>query len=142
MPNDNPSATQSVAAAPVAQWIDKARARLKLPGGPGITAADLDELAATAGGPTGVRQRLLYLHAQGMHPHAGILAATEIDPTRPAKGTTLDPKPDMPYRSVYDAMVNGWRIVYFPDANRASEDRELGVYGYLFILEKLEQPCA
>lgn len=118
-------------------WVEKARGKIK---GAGVTEADLDELLALAAAPQRFKQRLLYLTAQGMNPYAPVLAATSVDPVEPPIGHRLEPQPKMPYNSVFDAMADGWRIVSFPDANRESEDRELGVYGYLFILEKME-PC-
>lgn len=120
--------------ASIAAWIDRARAKLTREP---LAGADLDELAGLANAPR-VRQRLLYLTAQGMSPLSSVLSTYAVDPVHPVEGARLEPKARMPYRTIHDAMVDGWRVVRFPDADRASEDRELGVYGYLFVLEKLE----
>jgi hypothetical protein len=90
------------------------------------------------GATTGIRQRLLYLHAALPSIYAPLIAAAAHEPVAGAT-TQIDPlAPELPYQSVHDAVVDGWRIVHFPDQRAPFEDREIDILGYEFILEKLE----
>ncbi|HCI85835.1 MAG TPA: hypothetical protein DHV68_03210 [Dehalococcoidia bacterium] len=60
----------------------------------------------------------------------------------PVKGTIveIDPtKTGIDYDSVYDAICDGWRVVHFPDQRGSIEYSEIEVYGYQFVLEKMEE---
>ena len=85
-----------------------------------------------------MRQRLLYLHAAGTHPGSLVTAAIFVEPVEGGADIQLQPNPQMPYNAVHDALVDGWRIVQFPRPNTTSDDRNVGVIGYEFILEKME----
>ena len=85
-----------------------------------------------------LRQRLLYLHAAGMHPSSLVTAAIFVEPVSGGADIQLQPNPQMPYNAVHDAILDGWRIVQFPRPNTTSDDRHVGVIGYEFILEKME----
>ena len=86
-----------------------------------------------------LKQRLLYLSAQSTDPrspaisqalHEAVLDSfVEIDPTK----TGLD------YESVHDAICDGWRVVHFPDQRGSLDGSEVEVFGYQFVLEKMEQ---
>ncbi len=56
-------------------------------------------------------------------------ALTEIDPT----GV------DWPYGSVHDALIDGWRVVHFPDQRAPFAESSIDILGYQFILEKMER---
>ena len=47
--------------------------------------------------------------------------------------------PSCPYLNVHDAIVDGWRVVHFPQQRAPFDDREIDVLGQEFILEKLEE---
>ena len=57
----------------------------------------------------------------------------------PNSVTQIDPlETDMPYASVFDAILDGWRVIHFPQQRAPYDDREIDVIGYEFILEKIE----
>lgn len=124
------------------RWL--AAARCKLENG-GLHAADLDELLTISQKPETqkpqpqLRQRLLYLHANGMSTHALVIAARFCEPIRNLPHAELSTQPQMPYNTVHEAILDGWRVVQFPRQNAASPDREVTFFGYEFILEKLEE---
>jgi len=116
-------------------WIEQARAKARAGA---LGEADLDDLAKIVGGKGRLRQRLLYLTANGMSTYALVIAADSREPVRNVPSPTLSPKPELPYRSVYDAILDGWRVISFPAQNAPYDDRELHILCYQFILEKLE----
>src|SRR5437763_482836 len=84
------------------------------------------------------RQRLLYLHASMPGLYAPVVAAALHEPI-PGRHTQIDPAaPDPPYKTVFEALCEGWRIVHFPDQRAPFDDREIDILGYEFILEKWE----
>ena len=86
-----------------------------------------------------LRQRLLYLHAVNPSIYADLVAAAIHEPVA-GSVTEIDPQaPELPYRNVHDAIVDGWRIVHFPQQRAPFDDREIDVLGQEFILEKLEE---
>lgn len=85
-----------------------------------------------------IRQRLLYVHAGNPSIYAELIAAAIHEPVSGAI-TEIDPMvSDMPYKSVHEAVVDGWRIIHFPHQQAFFDDREIDVIGYEFILEKME----
>jgi hypothetical protein len=85
-----------------------------------------------------LRQRLLYLHAGSPNIHSRVLAATLHEPIRGAT-PQIDPlAPELPYNSVFEAILEGWRVIHFPDQRAPYDDREIDIVGYEFILEKME----
>ena len=86
-----------------------------------------------------LKQRLLYLSAESTDPRSQAISQAlhepvvgsivEIDPT----STGID------YESVHAAVIDGWRIVHFPDQRGTLADTGVDVLGYQFILEKMEQ---
>ena len=123
---------------PVAAWVDAARRTLRAGGS--LREADLDRLLADARGSRfRLRQRLLYLHTVNPSIYADLVAAAIHEPVTGAV-TEIDPQAsEMPYRSVHDAIVDGWRVVHFPQQRAPFDDREIDVIGHEFILEKLEE---
>lgn len=84
------------------------------------------------------RQRLLYLHARTPSVFSEILGLTLIEPVAGFKVEISAEEPQWPYRTVHDAMVEGWQVVQFPHLQAPFDDRDLDVIGYEFILQKME----
>jgi hypothetical protein len=118
----------------IKNWIEQARTKLH---NGGVTAADLDALEQSTEKQR--RQSLLYLHVSGMSTLALVIATDYRAAKRAADGPRLEPEPQLPYRTVHDAIVDGWRVVQFPSQEAPIGDRELNIVGYQFILEKMEE---
>lgn len=115
-----------------------ADARLKLEGG-AFGPADLDRLLEAAASASGsLRQRLLYLHTASPNIQSPLVGGALYEPEVGAY-TQIDPlAPELPYKNVHDAIVNGWRVIHFPQQLAPFDDREIDLIGYEFILEKME----
>lgn len=88
---------------------------------------------------TRARQRLLYLHAINNNLHAEVVAFALHEP-REGWISELDPRnPQPPYPSVHAAVVDGWRVIHFPQ-QRASVPAPPGFVGFEFVLEKWGVP--
>lgn len=104
-----------------------------------LTAADLDALAQPACGAA--RQWLLYIHAAHPSIYSEALSATLHEPV-PGKAPQVDPlATPPPYKSVHEAICEGWRVVHFPNQRDAFDDREVDIVGYEFILERIAPPA-
>ena len=132
-----PAASTPSPADPVSAWVDAARRKLQA--GDSLSEADLDRLlAGCRGSCCRLRQRLLYLHADTPSIYADLVAAAIHEPVAGAV-TGIDPQaPELPYRNVHDAIVEGWRVVHFPQQRAPFDDREIDLMGHEFVLEKLE----
>lgn len=84
------------------------------------------------------RQRLLYLHARTPGVFSEILSFTLIEPIKGYRVELSAEEPEWPYRTVHDALVDGWQVVQFPHLQSPFDDADLDVIGYEFILQKLE----
>ena len=81
------------------------------------------------------KQRLLYISSETTHLQSQALSIAFYEPVS-GFIAEIDPTVDIfQYESVHDALVDGWRVVHFPD-QRGSDSLDL--IGYQFILEKLE----
>jgi hypothetical protein len=85
------------------------------------------------------RQKLLYLHASSPNIQSKVIAYAMHDFADDGFPGAIDPMaPKSPYASVYEAIVDGWRVIHFPLQMAHFEDREIDILGYEFILEKME----
>jgi len=84
------------------------------------------------------RQRLLYLHARTPSVFSEVLGLTLIEPVAGFRVEISAEEPQWPYKTVHEALVEGWQIVQFPYLQAPFDDRELDVIGYEFILQKME----
>lgn len=87
---------------------------------------------------TNPKQHLLYLHARSPSIRSEVVGAALHEPVA---GSVSEIEPDpvqLPYDSVHAALVDGWRVIHFPQQRSHFEDREIDVIGYEFILEKLK----
>ena len=85
------------------------------------------------------RQKILILYSQNPDLHSGIGAWTIYDATEKAAHTTGDSETP-PYKSVFEAMKDGWRVIQFPQQFPAYPGMELSTsfLRFEYILEKLE----
>lgn len=84
------------------------------------------------------KQRLMYVHAQTPNILSPILDLTVYEPV-PGFSVEIDVDPPAPpYRSVHDAVCDGWQIVQFPLHQAAYDDDDLDMIGYEFVLQKME----
>ena len=110
------------------QWIASSRAKVQA----GIfTLNDLDELEAIAGER---QQRVLYLSSQSTNMRSPVSAWVLYDPTQPSKPQL--PSPDPPYKTVLEALADGWRVVQFPVSKMYEHRGENDYVGFEFVLEK------
>ena len=118
------------------EWLVDAREKLAAGS---LSAADLDRLEALHVRPADrLRQRLLYLHADTPSIYSRLVAAAVHEPLAGSL-TEIDPlAADPSYDSVHAAVIDGWRIIHFPQQRSPFEDREIDVLGYEFVLEKME----
>jgi hypothetical protein len=100
---------------------------------------ELIQLASTSCSQSGrTRQRLLYLHAGSPSIRSNLIGYALHEPVSDSN-TQIDPlAPENPYNCVHDAILDGWRVIHFPQQLAPFEDREIDIMGYEFILEKLE----
>ena len=124
----------------LAVWVDQAR--IKLENGD-LKAEDLDELLSSVRhkSRTQQRQRLLYLHAATPSPRSQVIGMALHEPVRGSVTQISTEKIEWPYRSVHDAIIDGWQVIHFPDQRAPFDDREIDLLGYEFILHKLEEYC-
>ena len=86
-----------------------------------------------------IKQRLLYLSGQSTDPRSPAISQALHEPV---DGTIVEIDPTsrgLDYATVHDAVVDGWRIVHFPDQRGSVHDSDVEVIGFQFILEKLEE---
>lgn len=86
------------------------------------------------------RQKLLMLYAQSPDLRSGIGAWTIFDGTGKEDHTTGDCETP-PYKSVFDAMKDGWRVIQLPQQFPAYPGLELSTsfLRFEYVLEKLEE---
>jgi hypothetical protein len=119
----------------VRAWLEEAQQKLAAGA---LDAADLDALAQTLDRTGRPRQRLLYLHAESPSIKSSILAMALHEPIA-GHNIELKLDKDWPYPSVQDALIDGWRVIHFPDQRAPFDDGEIDVLGYEFVLEKWEE---
>lgn len=92
-------------------------------------------MSTTASQP---RQRLLYLHARTPSVLSDIVGLTQIEPVPGFSVEISAEEVVWPYKTVHDAILDGWQIVQFPHLQAPYDDHDLDVVGYEFILQKME----
>ncbi len=83
---------------------------------------------------TGSRQSLLYLHAPSTNPHSAVVGISIYEDGTDSDG--LDENGDFRYRSIKEALDDGWRIIKFPEASLAMNEQDNYGLGYEFVLER------
>ena len=118
----------------IEQWIHSAQEKID---NGGLCQTDLDHLSSILLSQH-IRQRILYIHAVTPSIRSQLIAMSLHEPIKD-QIAEIDPDYDeWPYRSVHDAVLDGWQIVQFPDQRANFDDREIDILGYEFILQKLE----
>ena len=114
-------------------WLDKLRAGT-------LVEADLQQAldrlsGGTSDGNSPKRQRLLYLNTGNTGVDSQVLGMSMVENGQILEGP--DDVDEWPYNSVLEAMIDGWRVIKFPEmALLLQEDKTFGL-GCEFILEKL-----
>ena len=118
----------------IEQWIHSAQKKID---NDSICQADLDYLSSILLSQH-IRQRILYIHAVTPSIRSQLIAMSLHEPIKD-QIAEIDPDyGEWPYRSVHDAVFDGWQIMQFPDQRANFDDREIDILGYEFILQKLE----
>jgi len=79
------------------------------------------------------RQHLLYLQARTPSVMSNLIGLTLIEPVAGFVPEICAEAPDWPYKTVHDAVVDGWQIVQFPHLQAPFDDRDVDVIGSEFI---------
>ena len=115
----------------IQQWLDKLRAGT-------LAEDDLQQELNRLNGQSSdeaKRQRLLYLQTKTTGVDSEVLGMAQVENGQVLEGPE-DPA-QWPYKSVLEAINDGWRVVKFPEmALLLQEDKTFGL-GCEFILEKL-----
>lgn len=100
-----------------------------------LTVEEIDRaLALVRDGQAGRKQSLLYLHAPTTNPHSAVVGISIYEDGADSDG--LDENGDFRYRSIKEALDDGWRIIKFPEASLAMNEQDNYGLGYEFVLER------
>jgi len=109
-----------------------------------LTREDIDEAlvlveaqsenAKTKVGPGNGRQSLLYLQAPTTNPHSAVVGISIYEDGADSDG--LDENGEFRYRSIKEALDDGWRIIKFPEASLALREQDTYGLGFEFVLER------
>lgn len=111
----------------IRDWIDKLRAGT-------LSEKDLQEALDRLDGDSGPRQKLLYLQAHKSGVDADVIGMSIVENGEVNEGPE-DPEA-WPYKTVLEAINDGWRIIKFPDMTLMMQDEETYGLGCDFVLEK------
>lgn len=119
----------------IRQWIQEARKKLKTNT---FSDADLDKLSDISSARAKKKQRLLYLHAASPSIRSEVIAMAIHEPVE-GSITEIGPisEDEWKYSTVHAAVVDGWKIISFPDQRAPFDDREIDIIGYEFILQTM-----
>jgi hypothetical protein len=116
----------------IESWLDRAESRLST--GVGISTEDLQELRTLI---HGAQQHLLYIWANADLITADVISWNYFGPFE-SEGV-FDPKNECPYKNVKEAMVDGWRVISFPDIEYPVDNAHTHL-GHEFIMERFFAP--
>jgi hypothetical protein len=87
-----------------------------------------------------MRQKLLFLYLGNSNLEAGVVGWSFYDGTGKKKFEAAGESQDPPYKSVLDAMLDGWRVIQVPTLKAPQVGREYQVdyLDFEFVLEKME----
>jgi|GEM_PF-1014825 len=114
----------------IRHWIAETREKLKHKT---LEDQDLDRLEALLEDPP--RPIIMYLTARSTNMRSGIVGWVLFDPWTEQKPTL--PSNEPPYKSVLEAIADGWHVVQYPIPKLYEyKDLENDYIGFDFILEK------
>lgn len=117
-------------------WITRARAKLE---SEAIGEVDLDELEQILDECRDKkRQRLLYLQTVTPGIQSQVIGMALHEPIGDSTVEIMVDGQEWPYQTVHDAIVDGWRVIHFPEQQLSADEGELGMLGCEFILQKQE----
>lgn len=100
-----------------------------------LTVEDIDHaLGLARDAATSLKQGLLYLQAPTTNPHSAVVGISIYEDGADSDG--LDENGDFRYRSIKEALDDGWRIIKFPEASLAMREQDTYGLGYEFVLER------
>ena len=99
-----------------------------------LTEARLRRIVEHSGSKLGGRQDLLYLQASNTSVQSGVHGMLLVQNGEVSEGPS-DPD-DWPYKTVLDAIRDGWRVISFPNLALLLDDSRTYGLGCEFILEK------
>ena len=100
-----------------------------------LTIEDIDKALAMAESVSvALRQSLLYLQAHSTNPHSAVVGISIYEDGADSDG--LDEKGEFRYRSIKEALDDGWRIIKFPEMSLAMHEQDTYGLGYEFVLER------
>ena len=105
-----------------------------------LTREDIDEAIALVEqaeakhSPGNGRQSLLYLQAPTTNPHSAVVGISIYEDGTDSDG--LDDSGEFRYRSIKEALDDGWRIIKFPETSLAMREQDNYGLGYEFVLER------
>ena len=79
-------------------------------------------------------QSLLYIQTGATHPHSAVMGISIYEEGKDPDG--IDEAGDMLYKSLKEAVDDGWRIIKFPEMVLAMDEQNTYGLGYEFILER------
>ncbi len=109
-------------------WLNQAEERIA--DGSGVTAEDLRTLRTLL---KGVQQHLLYIWTREERVDSDVVGWNYFGPFK--SEFNFDPKNECPYKSVRDAMADGWRTISFPSVEYPMDNAH-NQLGHGFILER------
>lgn len=116
-------------ASTIEAWLRQAEG--KIASGEVVSAEDIQTLRRLLG--VEKQQHLLYIWADADRVDAGVIGWNYFGPFSSEYG--FDPKHECPYKSVKEAMTDGWRVISFPDVEYPIENAHTWL-GHEFILER------
>ena len=99
-----------------------------------LTVDKLKRVSRTIDAADRPRQDLLFLHAATASPASQVIGMRIIEDGEMSDGPE-DPD-DWPYRTVLEALRDGWRIIKLPELALAMDESRTYGLGYEFVLER------
>jgi hypothetical protein len=97
-----------------------------------LTEADLQAAVSLLERPR--TQSLLYIQAPTTNPHSRVIGMSIFEEGKDRDG--VDATGDFLYKTIKDALDDGWRIVKFPEMTLAMDDQNNYGLGFEYILER------
>ena len=79
-------------------------------------------------------QSLLYIQAGSTNPHSAVMGISIFEEGKDSAG--IDEEGNLLYKSIKEALDDGWRIIKFPEMVLAMDEQNNYGLGYEYILER------